>query len=78
MSEISATTRKLVRIVFGKQYHFKNPVAITETGGRVLVLNAGAGSGSITEFNAHNGALIRVISIPVRLSRRFGFRHVRC
>ncbi len=62
VSEISASTRKLVRIVFGKQYRFKNPVAITETGGRVLVLNAGTGRGSITEFNAHNGALIRVIS----------------
>ena len=62
VSEISAPTRKLVRIVFGKQYRFKNPVAITETGGRVLVLNAGTGRGSITEFNAHNGALIRVIS----------------
>ena len=69
VSEISATTRRLVRIVFGKQYRFKNPVAITEAGGRVLVLNAGTSTGSITEFNAHNGALIRVIS-----GSRYDFR----
>jgi hypothetical protein len=62
VSEVSASSRQLVRIVFGTQYRFKNPVAITEAGGRVLVLNAGTSTGSITEFNAHNGALIRVIS----------------
>lgn len=68
VSEISAN-RELVRIVFGSKYHFNHPVAITATGGRVLVLNAGASVGSITEFNAHNGALISVIS-----GSQFNFR----
>jgi hypothetical protein len=68
ISEINASTRQLVRIVFGSQYHFSKPVAITVVGGRVLVLNAGTSAGSITEFDAHNGLLLKTISGP-----RFAF-----
>jgi hypothetical protein len=53
VSEIQASTRKLVRIIFGSEYHLSKPIAITVAGGRVLVLNAG---------HAHNGALLRNIS----------------
>jgi hypothetical protein len=62
ISEINASTRQLVRIVFGSEYHFSKPFAITVAGGRVLVLNAGTGTGSITEFSAKNGLLIKTIS----------------
>ncbi|MGC1239480.1 MAG: hypothetical protein WA860_11900 [Acidimicrobiales bacterium] len=62
VSEIQASTRKLVRIVFGTEYHLKKPIAITVSGARVLVLNEGNGVGSISEFDAHNGALLRNIS----------------
>jgi hypothetical protein len=62
ISEINANTRQLVRIVFGSEYRFSKPVAITVAEGRVLVLNAGTSAGSITEFGAQNGLLIRNIS----------------
>jgi hypothetical protein len=62
ISEINASTRQLVRIVFGSEYHFSRPVAITVAGGRVLVLNAGTNAGSITEFSAQNGLLLKTIS----------------
>jgi hypothetical protein len=62
VSEIQASTRKLVRIVFGSEYHLKKPIAITVAGSRVLVLNAGNGIGSISEFDAQNGVLLRNIS----------------
>jgi hypothetical protein len=48
VSEIQASTRKLVRIIFGSEYHLSKPIAITVARGRVLVLNAGHGVGSIT------------------------------
>ncbi|MGB8179158.1 MAG: hypothetical protein WCF63_03235 [Acidimicrobiales bacterium] len=62
ISEVNASTRQLVRIVFGSAYHFSKPVAITVAGGRVLVLNAGSGVGSITEFSAQNGLPLTNIS----------------
>jgi hypothetical protein len=62
ISEIDANTRKLVRIIFGTEYQFSKPVAITVAGGRVLVLNAGTNAGSITEFSAQNGLLLKTIS----------------
>ena len=62
ISEINANTRQLVRIIFGSEYHFSRPVAITVAGGRVLVLNAGTNAGSITEFSAQNGLLLKTIS----------------
>jgi hypothetical protein len=62
ISEINASTRQLVRIIFGSEYQFSDPIAITVTGGRVLVLNAGTGAGSITEFSSQSGLLIRTIS----------------
>lgn len=70
ISEINANTRQLVRIVFGPQYRFSKPVAITVAGGRVLVLNAGTNAGSITEFSAQNGSLLKTIS-----GSRFAFDH---
>lgn len=62
ISEINANTRQLVRIIFGSEYRFSRPVAITVAGGRVLVLNAGTSAGSLTEFSARTGLLLKTIS----------------
>ena len=65
VTEISASTGKLVRVISGSQFRFANPVAVTSAGSTMLVLNAGstsAASGSVTEFSARTGAFMRNVS----------------
>jgi hypothetical protein len=63
VSEMSASSGKLVRVIRGARYRFATPVAITSSGNTILVLNAGHGSsGSITEFNERTGSFVRTIS----------------
>jgi hypothetical protein len=65
VTEITASSGKLVRVISGARFHFANPVAITSTGNTVLVLSAGsatAPSGSITEFSARTGAFLRRVT----------------
>jgi DNA-binding beta-propeller fold protein YncE len=60
VTELSAATGALIRVISGQRYQLNGPVAISANADNVWVANA-AGN-SLTEINAATGALIRVIS----------------
>src|ERR1019366_3353446 len=60
LTELSASTGKLVRVLSGSSYRFNYPDALALSGGYLFVAN-GAGR-SVTELNASTGKLVRVIS----------------
>lgn len=68
LTEVNASTGALVRIVAGSKYDFLPTMALAAVGGHLWVGNAPYSDGpgpqtpsSLTEVNATNGALIRVL-----------------
>jgi len=62
VSEFSADSGALIRVIAGPQYRFTDPQALAVDGNDVWV--ADGNGGALTEFDAATGALIRVISAP--------------
>ncbi len=66
VTEISARTGALIRVISASRYRLFEPVGIVATGHAVWVANGGDGTGNdgypVTEISARTGALIRVIS----------------
>ena len=65
VTELSATTGALVRVISGSRYDFNGPSGMTSLGSRIWVTNQSGGVnklGSVTEFSAATGALVRVIN----------------
>ena len=62
VTELSAATGALIRVISGQRYQLNGPVAIAASANSVWVANATGNS--LTEINAATGALIRVISAP--------------
>jgi hypothetical protein len=60
VTELSATTGALIRVVSARPDGLTDPEAIAVAGGRVWVVNSFGGS--VTELNATTGALISVIT----------------
>ena len=60
--ELSATSGRLVRMIYVSTYGFDYPDAVFSEGGQVFVANRG--SNSITKPDAPTGALARLISAP--------------
>ena len=60
VTELSASTGALVKVISGSAYKFNDPDAIASDGTHVWVANA-AGD-SVTELSASTGALVKVIS----------------
>ena len=60
ISEFSATSGALIRVIAGPRYGLTDPQALAVGSGGIWVANGG--SDSVTEINAATGALIRVIS----------------
>ena len=61
VTELSATTGALVRVIRGSSYGFDEPKGITSDGNHIWVTNEGKGN-SVTELSASTGALVKVIS----------------
>jgi serine/threonine-protein kinase len=66
MTELNVGTGSLVRIVKGTSYGFNNPEAVTADGTHIWVGNDGLVNGSpegnsVTELNASDGSLVRVV-----------------
>ena len=59
VTEFSAATGALVRVIIGSSYEVKDPFALTSFKGHIWVANAG--DNSVTEISASTGALVRVI-----------------
>ena len=57
VTELSASTGALVKVIRGQGYGFDDPWAITTAGGNIWVTN----NRSVTELSAATGALVRVI-----------------
>jgi len=70
VTEISASTGALIRVISARRYRLIDPAAIAASRNTIWVVNSGDGIGaggySVTEISAATGALIRVIS-----ARRF-------
>jgi|GEM_PF-2474773 len=73
VTELSATTGKVVRIIRGRSYQFLWPAGLAVGGGHVWVTdwtsglsnsNGGNNPGAITEFSASSGHLERIIRAP--------------
>ena len=62
VTELSAATGALIRVIAGRQFQLDGPVAIAADASHVWVANATGNS--LTEINAATGDLIRVISAP--------------
>jgi DNA-binding beta-propeller fold protein YncE len=62
VTELSAATGALIRVIAGQQFQLDGPVAIAAAASHVWVINATGNS--LTEINAATGDLIRVISAP--------------
>ena len=62
VTELSAATGALIRVIAGQQFQLDGPVAIAADASHVWVANATGNS--LTEINAATGDLIRVISAP--------------
>jgi subtilase family serine protease/6-phosphogluconolactonase (cycloisomerase 2 family) len=60
LTEISASTADLVRVLSGSSYAFNDPVAISAKGAYVWVANAKANT--VTQIDAATGAAVKVIS----------------
>ena len=60
VTELSASTGALVRIISGSRYEFHTPDAISSDGTHVWVSSLNQG-GSVTELSASTGALVRVV-----------------
>ena len=70
VTELSASTGGLVKVISGSRYEFDDPAAIASDGTHVWVANDGGNS--VTELSASTGALVKVISgleLRVRRSR---------
>jgi hypothetical protein len=68
VTELNAKTGSVIRVIDASADDFATPIALAVTSAHVWVVNDGVkgnskGTGSITELNAHSGALIRVISV---------------
>lgn len=68
VTELDARTGDVLRVVDAPRDDFKTPIAIADNGRDVWVVNDGVsgnvlGTGSITELNARNGSLVRVIRV---------------
>jgi hypothetical protein len=59
VTEFSVSTSAIVRALSKSIYNFKDPDSITFDWGRIWVSNYS--SNSVTEINAANGALVKVI-----------------
>ena len=60
MTELSASTGALVKVISGSAYEFDGPDAVASDGTHVWVANAGGTA--VTELSASTGALVKVIS----------------
>ena len=60
VTEVSASTGALVRVILGSSYKFDNPDALAVSGPDLLVANAKGNS--VTEVRTTTGALVRVIT----------------
>ncbi len=68
VTELNAKSGSIIRVIDARADDFATPIALAVTDQHVWVVNEGVsgnsrGTGSITELNAHNGALIRVITV---------------
>jgi hypothetical protein len=59
VTELSASTGRLVRVISGSTYQFNSPEAIATGGGYVWVANTNGDS--VTELRSSDGSLVRVI-----------------
>ncbi|HUC95904.1 MAG TPA: hypothetical protein VMR76_03030 [Candidatus Saccharimonadia bacterium] len=73
VTELNASNGSLVRVINGPSYKFDGPFDITSDGAHIWITNAGyyngatkkfAGGNSVSELNASNGSLVRVINGP--------------
>ena len=62
VTELNASSGKLVKVISGSSYQFMEPKAISANDDTVWVVNFDGNS--VTEFRASTGSLIRVISGP--------------
>ena len=60
VTELSASTGALVKVISGSTYRFDDPDAVSSDGTHVWVANYGGNS--VTELSASTGALVKVIS----------------
>jgi hypothetical protein len=68
VTELNARTGSVIRVIDAQADDFVTPIALAVTNEHVWVVNDGVkgnsrGTGSITELNARNGALVRVITV---------------
>jgi outer membrane protein assembly factor BamB len=68
VTELNAATGSVIRVIDAPADDFATPIALAVTDAHVWVVNEGVkgnshGTGSITELDARNGALIRVIAV---------------
>jgi hypothetical protein len=61
VTELSATTGRLVQVISGASYQFNGPNSVVSDGTHVWVVNI-SGNGSVTELSAKTGGLVKVIS----------------
>jgi hypothetical protein len=59
VTELSASTGNLVRIIRGSNFGFGAPDTITSHGAHIWVVNQG---GSVTELSASTGSLVKIFS----------------
>ncbi len=70
ITEFSASTGTIVRVISGRKHRLNDPDALAVVGGDLFVANVGdiphigASGASITEISVSSGALVRVISAP--------------
>jgi len=60
VTELSASTGALVKLIRGRSYGFNDPDAIATGGNHIWVANAG--DNSVTGLSASTGALVKVVS----------------
>ena len=65
VTELSASTGAVVKVLSGPSYGFNGPNAIAVGGGHVWVANFGnSGNSTVTELSASTGAVVKVLSGP--------------
>ena len=60
VTEISAVTGRLIRVISGSTFEFGTPMGIAVSGGHVWVTNGNGNS--VTELSASDGSLVKVIN----------------
>jgi hypothetical protein len=68
VTELNAKTGSIIRVINARADDFATPIALAVTSAHVWVVNEGvkgdsSGTGSITELDARDGALVRVITV---------------